>query len=395
MSARRIAIATVGCKLNQAETECLAAALTEAGHRVVEWSAPADVFIVNTCTVTAKADGDSRARLRQARRRSPEALVIVLGCYAETDADALEDLPDVDWVVRRAELHDLPAALAENRRPEGAAAPEGWMPPRPTLSNRTRVRLILQDGCERFCSYCKVPFARGPERSVPVESALEELRRLAATGAPEIVLVGCNLGAYGRTLDRLASLAEFLRRALDLDLPRLRLGSIEPDLLTDELCATIADAGDRICPHLHIPLQSASASVLAAMGRDTDTGTLLERVEGLRARRGRFAVGLDLLVGFPCESEEDHASTLAFVREVRPSRLHVFPFSPREGTRAAALGDPVALVEKRRRAAELRALGESLATSFAREHLGQTVAVAEGGEGFVPGVPGRDIDTDD
>ncbi len=386
--AQRVALLTVGCKLNQADSESLRAALERAGHTVLTDEAAADVCIVNSCTVTAEADRDSRRLLRRLRRAHPSALVVAVGCYAETDAATLEGLEEVDWALARVELADLPQALLEGRRPSATPTPPGLLPARPAHTAHARARLVLQDGCDRFCAYCKVPLARGRERSLPRDDALSALRALEGGGFAEVVLVGCNLGGWGRTLPGAPTLAALLREALTLDLPRLRLGSIEPDWLTDELCEVVASSGGRICPHLHIPLQSGSPAVLGAMGRGEAIEPLLERIADLRGRVGLLAVGLDLLVGFPTESEADFAATVEVVRRLEPSRLHVFPYSPRPGTAAVALGDPIARPEKKRRVHTLLDLGAELEARFLAAHVGRQVAfVVEGDqrEGLIHG----------
>lgn len=373
---RRVTILTVGCKLNQADTEALRAALESAGHDVSIDQAAAEVCIVNTCTVTAEADRDSRRLLRRLRRENPSALVIAVGCYAETDARALEALAEVDWALGRAELTDLPFALLMGRRPGADPPHAGVLAPRPAHTEHARARLVIQDGCDRFCTYCKVPLARGRERSLPAEDVLRSLRELAERAYAEIVLVGCNVGAWGRTLPGRPGLASLLRDAAKLGLPRLRLGSIEPEYLTDDLVEVVASSRGRICPHLHVPLQSGSPAVLRAMGRSDELDELSRRVEALRSRVGLLALGLDVLVGFPTEGEEDFEATLECVRRLRPSRLHVFPYSPRPGTEAVALGDPVPRAEKKRRVHALLEIGKALEREFLEEHVGREAGVA-------------------
>jgi len=387
----RVVITTVGCKLNQADSDWIRFCLEQSGHEVVD-GAPADARIINTCTVTSRADHDSRRLARRARRESPGALVVVVGCLAETDAEALAAMPEVDWVVAKEDVPRLGHALAEGRRPAPSEQPlPGRLSPRPTIPSRARPRLIVQDGCDRRCAYCKVPLARGPQRSLPRQQAIEQARALAQRGANEIVVVGCNLGAYGEDLRPRTTLADLLSALLDEPLPRLRLTSIEPDTLRSELVRIVASAGERICPHLHIPLQSGSPEVLRAMRRPTDLEPVTEVVAEARQARGLVGIGLDLLVGYPTEGEEEFVQTVALVERLRPSRLHVFSYSPRAGTAAHALGDPVPGLEKRRRVRELLTLGEPMTAAFLSAHVGERVEVVVDrvdADGHVEGVTG-------
>lgn len=370
----RVAILTVGCKLNRSDSDALRAALSEAGHVLVEDPADAEAAIVNTCTVTSEADRDDRQLLRRARRANPGALVVAVGCYAETDAALLESMPEVDWALRRDEVADLPEALREGRRPRSRELP-ATLAPRRAESIRARPQLAIQDGCDCRCRYCKVSLARGPERSLPRADALRGLRELAEAGAGEVVVVGCNLGAWGRGLAGAESLSDLLREALTLPLPRIRLGSIEPRWLTEELCDLIADSGGRICPHLHVPVQSGSARILAEMGRPDDIEPLVERVARLRRRLGLLALGVDLLVGYPGETDDDFARTLELVERLAPTRIHAFPFSPRPGTVAAELPDSVPRAVKRERVGALVAESTERGARFLLAHLGEPVAM--------------------
>jgi len=371
----QVAITTVGCKLNQADSDWIRFCLERSGHSVVD-GPTADAHIINTCTVTSRADHDSRRLARRARRESPAALVVVVGCLAETDAEALAAMPEVDWVVAKEDLPLLCHALSEGQAPvpSGGAAP-GPLAPRPTIPSRARPQLIVQDGCDRRCAYCKVPLARGPQRSLPVAQVVEQARALAERGANEIVVVACNLGAYGEDLRPRRSLADLLSRLLDEPLPRLRLTSVEPDTLTPDLVRIVASAGERICPHVHIPVQSGSPDVLRAMGRAPDLERVEEAVADLRQARGLVGVGLDLLVGYPTGDEHEFEATAALVERLRPSRLHVFSFSPRQGTPAYALGDPVGGLEKKRRVRKLLELGEPMTAEFLCAHVGERVDV--------------------
>jgi threonylcarbamoyladenosine tRNA methylthiotransferase MtaB len=368
-----VAFTTIGCKLNQADTDALRHTFEQQGHRITLDPTAADAHIVNTCTVTGRADRDCRKAIRRARRAAPDALIVVVGCLAQTDEDRLRAMPEVDWVVHRGAFEALPAALQRGTTPPAVAGPLGSLERR-SVGDRARAQLVIQDGCERMCTYCKVPLARGPQRSLPADDVERACAELAAEGYPEIVLVGCNLGAWGEGSGE-GSLAGLLTRLLRADLPRLRLSSVEPDTLTDELAEVIAGSHGRICPHLHIAQQSGSPIVLEAMGRGTDVASLERRIARLRDADPLFGIGFDLLVGFPAEDEPAFVETVRLVERTRPANLHVFPFSPREGTPAMALGDPVSPPEKKRRVRTVIDLGEALRGEWQGAHLGRCLRV--------------------
>ncbi len=369
----RIAYTTIGCKLNQADTDGLRHALERWGHPTCDDPQACDAHIINTCTVTARADRDCRKAIRRAKRYAPSALIVVVGCLAETDEPALRAMPEVDWVVRRGRLDGLAAALESGEEPRGDGG-VGPLAPRPLPSGRARAQLVIQDGCDRFCSYCKVPLARGRQRSLPLADVVAGCRALAEEGYREIVLVGCNLGAWGEDSGE-GTLGGLVGRLLAEDLPRLRLSSIEPDSLTDELTAALLAAGERVCPALHIAQQSGSPAVLHAMGRSPDVEGLERRLATLRAAMPLYGVGYDLLVGFPDEGPEAFEETVVLVEATRPSNLHVFPYSPREGAAAWERGDPIPAAEKKRRVARLIALGDRLRAEILEGHVGRRVEV--------------------
>lgn len=397
----RVAFHTLGCKVNQYDTEALAALFRGSGYEVVDFGAPADVYVINTCTVTAEGGRKSRQLVRRARRRNPDAVVVVAGCLPQVAADEAAAIPGVDVVVgqtERARMVDLvEAARAARGGAEGAArrpaplvavgnvfrAREFEELPIAGFAGRTRAVLKVQEGCNEMCTYCIVPFARGRPRSRRPEEAKAEAARLAAAGYRELVLAGIHLGAYGRDLPERPTLAALLRAVHEVEgIARIRLSSLEPMDVGEDLLEAMA-ALPRVCPHLHLPLQSGSDAVLRRMGRRYTTAGFRDLVRAARARIPGLAVTTDLIAGFPGETEEDHAATLAFVAEIGFSRLHVFPFSPRAGTPAASYPGQVPRAERERRARELAALGERLALESHRALVGQVVEVLV--EGEVPG----------
>ncbi len=379
----RIAVASLGCKVNRADIHALEAVLADAPLRFVAADEPADLLLLNTCTVTAAAERDARHLVLQAERRNPPLPVVVTGCHAQTAPAEVATWPGVVAVVGVAERDTLPAllrALARGERPLATepAAPDFRFFPEPERFRplppraRTRPLLKIQDGCDRRCSYCAVPLARGPSRSAPPDRVLHWLALHGAQGAQEVVLAGVHLGRYGRDLDPATSLAALLT-AIEHErpVPRVRLSSLEPEECDDELLAVLA-ASRAICPHLHIPLQSGSPDVLRRMGRPADPATFERLVLRVRGFWPAAAIGVDLIVGFPGESDADFEATRALLERTDWTYLHVFPFSARPNTPAAAAPDPVPDAVRRGRAAALRALSASRREAFARRLLGST-----------------------
>lgn len=357
---------TLGCKVNQYETEKIRQEMESHGFDTVPFSSAADVYVINTCTVTSVADGKSRHALRQATRRNPEAVVVATGCYSELEANAVGAIEGVDMVVANQDKGEI-AARAASRFP--ALAPR---PTVPTPRIRTRAILKVQDGCDQFCAYCAVPHARPGKRSRPLEEVLREARTLAEFGYKEIVLTGIRLGSYN---DGDHGVAELVRQVSLVDgLARVRMSSIEAWEITDRLIETMA--GDaRVCPHLHIPLQSGEDGILRSMGRPYDTARFSEVVNRCKEAIPDLAVTTDVLVGFPGETDESFARTMDFVEQMRFSRLHVFRYSPRPHTRAVEMKDQVPQAVKESRSQVMIELGNRMASEFARRYIEKDVDV--------------------
>lgn len=382
---RTVAIATLGCKTNQFESAALEERLRGAGYRPVPFEAGADLVVVNTCTVTAATDAQSRNLVRRARRLNPGCRVVVTGCYAQVDPAALQELPGVSLVLGNGEKPDLLRWLAEGegvrvsdlRQESAAAAP----PPLASFAGRSRAFVQIQNGCDAFCSYCIIPYARGASRSVPPPQVREQVRTLLDAGYPEIVLTGIHIGGYGTDLRPATSLLDLVRKLeAEPGLRRLRLGSVEPTEIPDGLIEAVA-ASHVLCPHFHIPLQAGDDAVLRRMHRHYDAVFFRTLVEKIAARIPDAALGLDVITGFPGETEVEFDHTLRLLDSLPVTHLHVFPFSRRPGTPAATMPDQLRGDVIRERAGRLRMLGEEKQSAFARRFVGRTVeVVAEKGK---------------
>lgn len=381
VTSRRVAAATLGCKLNQYETEAVLGQFLRRGWRGVPVEEEADLVLVDTCTVTDRADQKARQLIRQVIRRNPEAVVVVMGCYSQAAARELAAIPGVDWIVgtgEKARLAELIGEPAKQDEPVVSVARPGRgdpMSPPQVFERQTRAWLKVQDGCDVFCSFCIIPFTRGRSRSVSPGEVLAQARGLLAAGHRELVLTGVHLGGYGRDLSPVRGLPWLCRRLLELPgLLRLRLSSIEPWDISVELLEAMA-ADPRFCPHLHTALQSGSDEILAAMGRRGGRRELEELFARIARLLPGAGLGSDLIAGFPGEEERHFAETLELVERLPLSRLHVFPYSPRRGTRAARLPAQVPAALKRERCRRLLELGERLQAQAHRRALGQVVEV--------------------
>ncbi len=409
MASPKVAFHTLGCKVNYYETEALRGLFRREGFEPVDFSEKADVYVINTCTVTHLADRKSRQAVRRAKKRNPASIVAVIGCYPQVNPGAPAFLPEADIVAGTRERFMLPALVRRKLEGEDIApqvSPYGqgalfedlpWVPEQ----ERTRAFLKIQDGCNQFCSFCIVPLARGPLRSLPLEKGMEYLREIGRSGYREVILTGIHLGLYGVDLDPPSSLASFLADAVKIPgIERIRLSSIEPADFHDELIRVIKE-NEKICRHLHIPLQSGDDGILKKMGRPYDTAFYTGLLKRLREGLPDLAVSTDIIVGFPGEEEEQFLQSYSYIKESGFSRLHVFKFSPRRGTRAAEMGNQVLPEVKEKRSRRLLELGEELSRTFQERFLGRKLTVLfekelEEGTGKVcsdlgaPPVPGRD-----
>ena len=378
----RVAVATLGCKVNQCESAGIAEALVARGITLVPFEEAADGYIINTCTVTGRTDYQSRQLIRRAIRKNPAAAVLVTGCYAQRAPEEIAQIPGVRFIAGNAEKERIPDILCEmtegasrvlvgNIRDQKGISRLGAT----VFPEHTRAFLKIQDGCDAFCSYCIVPHARGTSRSLPASEVAERISSISRAGYREIVLTGIHLGAWGRDLQPRTDLATLIRRIAEgCAVERLRLSSIEPRELNAELIALIGALGT-VCRHLHIPLQSGDDGILAAMRRDYDAAFFRNLIGKLHTAVPGIAVGIDVMAGFPGETEEAFQNTLRLVEEMPIAYMHVFPYSRRPGTPAAMMAGQIPEPEKKKRAERLRAVGAMKRQVFAEKFIGTPLSV--------------------
>lgn len=374
----RIAIATLGCKINQYDSAVIQQRL-EAEHRFVPFDDEADCYIINACTVTDRADWEARQLVRRARRRNPAARVLVTGCYAQVRPEEVAAIPGVDAVVGLNRLEDLARLVGEGGRriawSDARSEREVRVLGARRLPGRARAFLKVQEGCNFACTYCIIPKARGRSRSVPPDEVVRQARLLAAEGAAEIVLTGIHLGGYGRDLRPRSDLASLVERLVAEGIvPRLRLSSLDPREVTGRLIELMARSS-AVCDHLHICVQAGDDELLRRMRRNYDTAYFADLLHRVRAALPDAALGTDLIVGFPGESDEAFRRSLEFLERLPLTYLHVFPYSVRRGTPAASFPDQVPQAVKKERARIARELGAKKKSEFHRRFLGRTLSV--------------------
>lgn len=370
----KVAFCTLGCKVNQYDTDAMQALFVNAGHKVVNFDESADVYVVNTCTVTSMGDKKSRQMVSRAHARNPQAAVVVAGCFAQSAPEEASSLPGVCAVAGTAERAQIVRiaedALAGIRRTEvsayrGRAAFEELDVSR---EGRTRAYLKIQDGCDRYCAYCIIPYVRGPVRSRMLADVRRQLEALEAEGYKEIVLTGIHLMSYGKDLQSTALLDAVAQADGLQGIRRIRLGSLEPQMFSEAFVRALAE-NPLVCRQFHLSLQSGSAAVLARMGRRYTPEEYAQCVQMLREAMPGCAVTTDIIAGFPGETDAEFEETLAFAKRVALSRVHVFPFSARKGTKAYDMPDQVGAELKKERAARLIVLGKELEAVFAKSHV--------------------------
>lgn len=364
----KIAFLTLGCKLNYAETSTYERGFKAAGYEVIPWQQKADIYLVNTCSVTATSDSKSRNLVRKVHRVNPEAKIIVTGCSAQLRRKEIEEIEGVTRVFGCNEKHlVVPETLGikvTDQNETFAAYSTG---------ERTRSFLKVQDGCNNYCKYCTVPYARGESRNIPICEAVRMAREIAAEGVKEIVLTGVNTGDFGRTTGE--SFLDLLKALDEVEgIERYRISSIEPNLITEEIIDWIA-SGTKFQPHFHIPLQTGCDELLATMGRHYDTAFFRRKIEYIRKAMetpGKPLVffGIDVMVGLPGETEEKFRTTYDFIADLKPAFIHVFPYSRRPGTPAASMPGQVPEQVKAQRVAALEELCARLHSEFAERNKG-------------------------
>jgi threonylcarbamoyladenosine tRNA methylthiotransferase MtaB len=390
----KVALDTLGCKVNQAETEQLARQFAAAGYQLVSPADEADIYVLNTCTVTHVADRKSRHWLRLAHRRNPRALLVATGCYAERAAEELARLEGVTLVVSNTDKSRLVETLEDNLslrevtlpKPDDEAisalpTEKHPFPPQSEPSHnelpelpaifRTRTFIKIQDGCQNFCYYCIVPLVRNREASLPVEQVIAEMKERQAEGYKEIVITGVEVGSYN---DNGVDLTGLLERILEeTDIPRLRLSSLQPPEITPELLNLWQDP--RLCRHFHLSLQSGSDTVLKRMNRRYTTTGYARAVSLIRSSVPDVAITTDIIVGFPGETEAEFEKSYQFCKQMDFARIHVFPYSPRTGTKAAKLSGPVGDKIKKQLTDRMLTLADECVQNFSRKFLGRTMPV--------------------
>ena len=377
----RVAIYTLGCKVNQYETQAMEQELLRRGHELVDFESAADAYIVNTCSVTAVSDKKSRQMIRRCKKMNPNAVVAACGCYVQTHAEEAAGL-ELDLIAGtgdRMAFLDLLEQAAEERQPltlldDALRRREFEVLPAGGMTSRTRAMLKVEDGCVNFCTYCIIPFARGPVRSLPLETAVEQTRELRREGYREIVITGIEISSYGRDLPGEIGLIDLLEAVSEAaGKMRIRLGSLEPRTITEDFCRRAVKLPN-LCPHFHLSLQSGCDETLHRMNRKYDTARYLRSVELLNRYFDRPAVTTDLITGFPEETEEEFGKTLAFIGKCRFAAMHIFPYSVRPGTKAAAMKQNTAAV-KEERAHRAAAVAEEMHRAYLAGCVGQVYPV--------------------
>ena len=394
-----IAFATLGCRVNQYDTDSIRGLFLQAGFEEADFNGPADVYIINTCSVTQVGEKKSRQLIRRTKKRNEAAKVIVTGCYAQLDPELLSSMPEVDAVVgtnERKRIVSIVGDLLANGRDEAFTAVHDVrrhdefeeIPLYPSAVEHTRADLKIQEGCNNFCAYCIIPYTRGVLKSRRPDAVIAEAKRLVAAGFKEIVLTGIHLGAYGRDLDDHPSLAHILDRLVkETDVSRIRMGSIESLEIDDEMIA-VMNSSDRICRHLHLPLQAGSDAVLKAMNRHYTVAEYEALIARLRSRIDGLTVSTDLILGFPGETEALFEETMETLKRLNFSHIHAFPYSPRKGTPAATMSGQIDTAEKKRRVELVNELSARQKAALLESLVGTKASVLietqEGteGEGF-------------
>lgn len=380
---KKIAAYTLGCKVNQYETEAMVGKLTALGYESVDYSQYADVYLINTCTVTSLADRKCRQVIRKAKKKNPDAIVVAMGCYAQVAPEEVSAIEDVNIVLGTHNRNQLPTLLES---PE-LSKDTKWihvgniMQVREfedlgveTYTEHTRAFLKIQDGCNRFCSYCIIPFARGPVRSREPQKLLSEIQALTEKGYREFVLTGIHLASYGAELEDMNLVKIIQEIAAIPGVERIRLGSIEPMTITPEFLQLVKQT-PKLCPHYHISLQSGCNSVLKRMNRKYTAEEYYAGCQALKEILPDLSLTTDIIVGFPGETEEEFLETVAFAEKVGFSKIHVFPYSPRKGTVAAKMESQVEPAVKEDRTKRLIAKSDALGRQYAQTMLGRQLQV--------------------
>ena len=380
----KVAFCSLGCKVNQYETNAMAQKFLEHDYEIVEFDECADIYIVNTCTVTNVADRKSRQMLRRAKEFNPQSIVVACGCYAQVAAKELEEIPEVDLIIGNNEKNDIIQIVENYIAQKGAEDLVSDVMYKldyvelgtTTYTEKTRAVIKVQDGCDRFCSYCLIPYARGHIRSRKIENVIEEIKKVVEEGINEVVITGIHIASYGRDFkDKNIGLIDLLEEINKIQgLHRIRLGSIEPTIITDEFVERLSKL-DKICDHFHLSLQSGCTETLKRMNRRYTTEEFRAVTKRLRAKFPNAALTTDIIVGFPGETDEEFNITYEFLKEIAFYKMHIFKYSPRKGTKAAVMPNQIDGKVKEERSKKLIELSDENEYNYNKKYIGKQVEV--------------------
>lgn len=379
---KKVALYTLGCRVNQYETEAMAETFIKKGYEAVDFEDYADVYVINTCTVTNMGDRKSRQMIRKAKRKNPDSIIAVAGCYAQVSPDEAAAIEGVDVVVGTSDkgrIADLVEEYEKNKKKIKMV--ENIMNVREfeelqidEYQDRTRAFLKIQDGCDRYCSYCLIPFARGPVRSRKPENIINEVVKLADKGFKEVILSGIHVASYGKDIGDV-TLLDVIKGINEIDgIERIRIGSVDPTFFTEKVIKEIAKI-EKLCPHFHLSLQSGCNETLKRMNRHYTSEEYKATVEGLRQAFPDVSITTDVIVGFPGETDEEFKSTYEFLKDIRLSKMHIFKYSPRKGTRAAQYKEQVSPEVKEQRSKILLELDSELERAFIEKFISRKMDV--------------------
>ena len=378
---KKVAFVSLGCKVNQYETNAMSQEFVEAGYDVVDFNDVADIYVVNTCTVTNMADRKSRQMLRRVKEISPEAVLVATGCYAQVGKDELEKIEDIDLIIGNNEKKDI-VEIIENYQNEVNSIITDVMHQKDyvefgttTYTEKTRAVVKIQDGCDRFCSYCIIPYARGRVRSRKIENIIKEVEQIVDNGMKEIVITGIHIASYGKDFNYEITLIDLLEELNKIEgLKRIRLGSIEPTIITEEFVNRLSKL-EKICDHFHLSLQSGCDETLKRMNRRYTCDEFENGTKILREKFPNAALTTDIIVGFPGETDEEFNKTYEFLKRVAFYKMHVFKYSQRKGTKAAVMPNQIAGTIKEERSKTLLQLSDENEEMYNSKYIGKQVEV--------------------
>ena len=382
---KTVALIALGCKVNQYETNAMSQKLIENGYKVVEHTQKADIYIINTCTVTNMSDRKSRQMIRRAKEMNPKAFIIAVGCYVQVSKEEVEKIEEIDLALGNEEkvnIVDYCNKLLEEKDSEKQSAMEDVMQAKEfsefgetSYTEKTRAVIKVQDGCDRFCSYCIIPYARGRVRSRKPEHIIKEIENIAKQGIKEVVITGIHIASYGKDFRNGYKLIDLLEEINQIEgIERIRLGSIEPLLITEEFVQRLTKL-EKICEHFHLSLQSGCDETLKRMNRRYTIEQFTEIVERLRVAYSNVNLTTDIIVGFPGETEEEFNKTYKFLENIKFYKMHIFKYSQRKGTKAAEMPEQISPEEKEKRSKKLIELSDKNEEEYNKKYIGKTVEV--------------------